>query len=158
MIKNSFGTVNGCETHNKVECARCDPRRYTAIDNNGKIWYQHQPHGNLWGHLPIGARPIAFAEGDDPWNGATFALESGRVITITLDETATQDRPIIVWTRGRMYGRPWYTADQFQAQIVWSPKTRQYVITLLGHQLDYTGKITTITGAMKFAQYTLDNR
>ena len=58
---------------------------YTATDDTGKVWYRSRPHGNLWGELPIGARAVGFSGKEDQWDGATFALESGRIITVRRD-------------------------------------------------------------------------
>lgn len=58
---------------------------YTALRSDGKVWYANRPNGNLYGELPLGARPTKWAEGDDPWDGALFELESGRTITVTKD-------------------------------------------------------------------------
>jgi hypothetical protein len=53
--------------------------------SDGKTVYQHEPWENLWGLLPCGVRPVEWAKGDDPWNGAKFELESGRTIAVRRD-------------------------------------------------------------------------
>jgi hypothetical protein len=75
------------------DCAECRDllakaaRTFTARDTNGKVWYASRPHGNLMGELPLGARPIAWGNSDEPWDGARFTLESGREIIVTMDRT-----------------------------------------------------------------------
>ena len=61
---------------------------FTATGNDGKVWYAKQPHGNLMGQLPLGARPTSWGSGDEPWDGAQFILGSGRTIVVTMDREA----------------------------------------------------------------------
>lgn len=56
---------------------------YTARwEDTGKTVYEKEPHGDLFGHLPLGSMPIKFD--DDGWNGAVFGCE-GRRIIVTRD-------------------------------------------------------------------------
>lgn len=66
--------------------------RFTArwLDD-GKIIYQNEPHGNLFGRLPLGSMPSRFPGrlasdegGWDEWDGAEFICE-GRTIRVTKD-------------------------------------------------------------------------
>ncbi len=65
---------------------------YTATRNDGKVIYANQPHGNLFGQLPLGVYmdkddlgAMSRTDGGDPWDGAKFHLEGERTITVRRD-------------------------------------------------------------------------
>lgn len=59
---------------------------YTATyDATGKVIYKNRPNGNLWGELPLGARPVSWPPTGDAWDGAKFILASDRTITVRRD-------------------------------------------------------------------------
>lgn len=64
---------------------------FTAKWEDGKTIYLNEPHGNLFGKLPLGALPSKFPgklasdeEGYDDWDGAEFMYD-GKKIIITKD-------------------------------------------------------------------------
>lgn len=56
---------------------------YTARwSDTRRVIYLSQPHGNLFGHLPLGTMPLALGSPDpnaDQWDGAIFACEGRRI-------------------------------------------------------------------------------
>lgn len=61
---------------------------YTARWSDGRIVYASQPHGNLFGLLPLGFMPAVFPGSvTDEWDGAVFGEggEGGEKITVTRD-------------------------------------------------------------------------
>lgn len=102
--------INSADANEPIECVHCqkimeadqralrelesleEPKAtYTATwDQTGNTIYTQEPPGNLYGHLPLGAKPVSFAEGSDPWNGAHFSMPpppdgSGRTLTVRRD-------------------------------------------------------------------------
>jgi len=63
------------------------PSTYTARwVTSGKIVYKSQPHGNLFGLLPLGSMPFKFPGGnrEDEWDGAVFKCD-GEAISVLRD-------------------------------------------------------------------------
>lgn len=58
---------------------------YTAkwLDT-GEVIYTNEPHGNLFGALPLGSWPESWGAEGDEWNGAIFDVRgSGRKVVVT---------------------------------------------------------------------------
>lgn len=50
--------------------------------DTGKIIYEKEPSGNLFGKLPLGAMPIQSGSREDEWDGMTLRTQSGREIKV----------------------------------------------------------------------------